>query len=124
LRNYINIFAVEDQAVESIEHKDPIDSSKPRSICIKQTFHSFKNYKSNSFLHCGVSNSTGKKTRPLPRYLIWCNDVYLGAVYHFDGKGVHVDAKWPESISIPIPGDGVDVVWDRKLEEHYQDEKA
>jgi hypothetical protein len=92
--------------VEPIEHKNPVGRSKPRSICIKQTFHSFKNYKSDSFLHCGVSNTAG-------------------AVYHFDEHGMHLDVKWPECLSIPIVWDKVaDEVWDTKLEEHYRDEES
>jgi len=93
--------------VKIIEHKDPLFMESPaRSIVIKPTYSSFKNYNSNLLLHCGITDSQGN-------------------VYNFDQRGPRKDSKkWTRCIAQRLNHPALDDKhWDEQLMEHNKEEK-
>jgi hypothetical protein len=72
---------------------------------VKPTLGSFKSYRFDCLLHCGVTDSRGQ-------------------VHNFDSSGVSVDPSWDLSISVELSTNLSDQEWDQVLAEHSKREKA
>jgi hypothetical protein len=88
-------------------HDVPFGPSRnyPRSIAIKPTVGTFSNYRRDSLLHCGITDTTGR-------------------VFNFDEKGRRFDLSWEETLCVKLETKMDDNSWNSALTSHLKDEQA
>eukprot|EP01095_Lingulamoeba_sp_RSL-Kostka_P017044 TRINITY_DN8636_c0_g1_i2.p1 TRINITY_DN8636_c0_g1~~TRINITY_DN8636_c0_g1_i2.p1 ORF type:complete len:153 (+),score=35.60 TRINITY_DN8636_c0_g1_i2:185-643(+) len=79
-------------------------AAQGRSIVIRPTLCSWKNYQEDILLHCGITNSSGE-------------------VYNFNWK-ILKDKQWGQCLNVPLGLDHLsDEEFDQMIHEHYIQEK-
>jgi len=84
------------------------DSLTKHFNCDRPTFVSFKDYTTESLLHCGITDSKGR-------------------VFNFE-YNVYIDETWPYCINIDLSKDSnvsamSDDEWDKAMMDHYRNIK-